>query len=67
MSIYSDHQAHYEKASRHAALYDKRRETGKADGRGHALLGGATVFVALYVLVHLLSVASSWIASLWPF
>ncbi len=24
MSIYSDHQAHYEKASRHAALYDKR-------------------------------------------
>ncbi|SFH28559.1 hypothetical protein SAMN04488020_109116 [Palleronia marisminoris] len=67
MSIYSDHRAHYEKASRHAALYDKRRETGKAGGHCLALLGGAAVFVALYVLVHVLSVASSWIASLWPF
>ncbi len=67
MSIYSDHQAHYEKASRHAALYDKRRETGKGGGHGLALLGGAAVFVALYVLVHVLSVASSWIVSLWPF
>ncbi|WP_375263671.1 hypothetical protein, partial [Palleronia sp.] len=46
---------------------DKRRETGKGGGHGLALLGGAAVFVALYVLVHVLSVASSWIVSLWPF
>ena len=48
MSIYSDHHAHYGKASRHAALYDKRRETGKADGRGLALLGGAADRAGLY-------------------
>ena len=58
MSIYSDHQAHYEKASRHAALYDKRRETGKADGRGLALLGGAAVIVLVFMVVHVWNVAT---------
>ena len=65
MSIHSDHRDHYECGSRHAYLYDKHRKSDK--GHGLALLGAAAVFVALYVMVHVLSVASSWIASLWPF
>ena len=67
MSIYSDHQAHYEKASRHAALYDKSRETGKAGGHGLALLGGAAVIVLVYVVIHVWNVATLWVGSFWPF